>query len=33
MSSLLKEKGFTTIIEKDEDFGSVYTPNIYARRK
>lgn len=31
--SFLKEKGFMTIIDQDESFGSVYTPNIYARRK
>jgi len=33
MDSFLKEKGFMTIIDQDEHFGSVYTPNIYARRK
>ncbi|MDH4101472.1 MAG: FkbM family methyltransferase [Nitrospirota bacterium] len=32
MDSLLKEKGFMTIVEQDEHFGSLYTPNIYARR-
>jgi FkbM family methyltransferase len=33
IDALLKEKGFTTIIDEDEQFGSEYTPNIYARRK
>jgi FkbM family methyltransferase len=33
MDSFLKEKGFMTIIDQDVLFGSVYTPNIYARRK
>jgi FkbM family methyltransferase len=33
MNLLLKEKGFTTIIEKDKELGSIYTPNIYAIRK
>ena len=33
MDSFLQGKGFTTIIEEDQHFGSIYTPNIYAKRK
>ncbi|MEW6599512.1 MAG: FkbM family methyltransferase [Nitrospirota bacterium] len=33
MVSFLREKGFMTIVDQDEHFGSIYTPNIYARKK